>query len=72
MFLSAARALADHVDEADLARGSVYPPLASIRDVSLDIAVAIAEEAYASDLADCERPADVREYIRSQMFDPSY
>ncbi len=47
MFLAAARALADTVTAEDLAQGSLYPPLTSIRDASLAIAVAVAEVAYA-------------------------
>jgi malic enzyme len=44
--LSAAEALADIVQESDLAVGRLYPPLSEIRNVSIKIAASVAEEAY--------------------------
>ncbi len=72
MFLAAARTLADLVDEDDLSAGAVYPPLTEIRDVSLDIAVAVAEVAHAAGLTKADRPADLRDSIRASMYDPRY
>jgi malate dehydrogenase (oxaloacetate-decarboxylating)(NADP+) len=72
MFLAAARSLARQTSKADLEQGSLYPPLARIRDVSAHIASAVAEVAYAQKLTARRRPADVLTYIRSQMYDPRY
>ena len=36
------------------------------------IATAVAEVAFRNDLAGIERPDDVLEYIRSQMYEPEY
>ena len=72
MFLEAARVLAEKVDDSDLATGSLYPPLAHIRQVSLAIAVTVAEKAWEQGLAQEERPADVMHMIAEQMFDPEY
>jgi malate dehydrogenase (oxaloacetate-decarboxylating)(NADP+) len=72
MFLEAARVLAEQVDERDLTAGAVYPPLQSIREVSLAIAVAVAEKAWEQGLAQAERPANIRQMIAGQMYDPSY
>ena len=72
MFLSAARALADAVQQDDLDHGSVYPALRSIREVSLEIAVAVAEEAYREGLARLPRPASLRQHLADQMYDPTY
>jgi len=72
MFMAAARTLAEHVSEADLAQGSLYPPLNRVRDVSAHIAAAVADVAYRSDLAGVERPADLLDYMRSQMYEPRY
>lgn len=47
VFLIAARELAACVKDDDLERGSLYPPLDSIREVSLRIAVGITKYAYA-------------------------
>ncbi len=72
MFLVAARSLAELVTEEDLAAGALYPNLTHIRDVSLQIGVAVAEEAWASGLATTARPDDVREAIAQGMYNPYY
>jgi malate dehydrogenase (oxaloacetate-decarboxylating)(NADP+) len=72
MFFAAARALADEVSQDDLARGSVYPPLRRIREVSVAIAAAVANVAYEEDLAGRPKPANVRESIRAFMYEPVY
>lgn len=72
VFLVAARALADAVGDADLRRGSLYPPLADIRAVSLGIATAVAQHAWDMGLTDATRPADIRAFIGAAMYDPRY
>jgi malate dehydrogenase (oxaloacetate-decarboxylating)(NADP+) len=72
MFLAAARTLAGQVTDADLAQGSLYPPLAKVRDVSAHIAAAVAEVAFGQRLTDAQRPPDLLEYVRAQMYDPRY
>lgn len=72
MFMAAARTLAAQVSDADLAQGSLYPPLARVRDVSAFIAAAVIEEALAAGLAGIEAPADMLAYVRAQMYSPEY
>jgi malate dehydrogenase (oxaloacetate-decarboxylating)(NADP+) len=72
MLLAAARGLAAEVTEADLAEGRIYPPLARIREVSLKIALAIANIAYDRDLTHAPRPTDLESHIRAQVFVPTY
>jgi len=72
MFLAAAKTLTAQVSEADLAQGSLYPPLASIREVSARIAADVADVAFRSDLAGIARPADLLAYVRAEMYDPHY
>ena len=72
MFLAAARALADQVTGDDLAQGSLYPPLSSVRDVSARIAAAVAGVAYDQGHAGIDRPADLLAHVRSCMYDPVY
>jgi len=72
MFMAAARALALHTSEADLAQGSLYPPLNRVRGVSAHIAAAVAEVAYRDDLATVDRPDDLVEFMKSKMYDPQY
>ena len=72
MFLSAAETLARQVEPDDLALGRVYPGLDRIREVSVEIAAAVADIAWRDGLATVERPDDVHQYIRGQMFEPLY
>jgi len=72
MFLVAARTLAQHVSYADIWQGRVYPPLTSIREVSVAIALEVAEVAYKQGLAREPRPDDLESYIRSIMYYPEY
>ncbi len=72
MFFAAAQALASEVSAGDLEQGSVYPPLARIREVSAAIAAVVAEVAYRRDLATRPRPDDLAAYIKSLMYEPKY
>jgi len=72
MFLTAARTLAEEVTEGDLARGSVFPPLAAIRQISAAIATAVARIAYDRGLASAPEPRDLRTSIEALMYQPAY
>ena len=72
MFAAAAVSLASTVTDETLEQGSLYPPLTTIRDVSVGIAVAVAEEAFAAGLSAAARPADLEAHVRSLMYEPDY
>jgi malate dehydrogenase (oxaloacetate-decarboxylating)(NADP+) len=72
MFLAAARTLARETTQSDLDQGSLYPPLARIREVSARIATAVADVAYQSRVTSRRRPRNVLADVRSQMYDPRY
>jgi malate dehydrogenase (oxaloacetate-decarboxylating)(NADP+) len=72
MFLAAARELADLVTPGDLEQGSLYPPLARVRDISARIAAAVAEVAFSRSLAGVARPENTLEFVKSKMYEPSY
>ena len=72
MFLVAAKTLAQEVSETDMRIGRIYPPLPRIREVSLAIAVAVAEVAYRNGLASRPRPEDLESFITSLMYEPEY
>lgn len=72
MFLTAARTLAAAVTDEDLARGSLFPPLRRIRDISATIAVAVADLAYARNLAIGQRPQDLTTLVTDKMYRPEY
>ena len=72
MFLVAAETLASQVSTDDYKIGRLYPSLGSIREISLQIAVAVAELAFDNGLAGIDRPENIEDFIRSQMFEPHY
>ncbi|MCA9945470.1 MAG: hypothetical protein KC449_18430, partial [Anaerolineales bacterium] len=72
MFMAAARTLASLVTEADLAQGRIYPSLLRIREVSAAIGTAVAEVAFAQNLAQIEMPDDLPSFIEAQMYQPVY
>jgi malate dehydrogenase (oxaloacetate-decarboxylating)(NADP+) len=72
MFMTAARALAELVTQADLAQGSLYPALPRIREVSAHIATEVARVAYAKGVATGPAPADLHTHVRSHMYEPGY
>jgi malate dehydrogenase (oxaloacetate-decarboxylating)(NADP+) len=72
MFLAAARTLAAQVTLADLNQGSLFPPLSKIRDVSAQIAVAVAEVAFERGLAAKSRPEDILSLVQAHVYNPQY
>ncbi len=72
MFAQAARTLAGLVSERELSSGLLFPPLTSIRDVSVKIAVAVARTACDRGLADTATTRDLEALIREQVFEPEY
>ncbi len=72
IFLTAAKTLAHMVTDEHLATATLYPPMQNIREVSLDIAVQVAEKFYEQGVAQEPRPSDLREFIASKMYDSNY
>jgi len=73
VFLSAAEGLAEMVTDADLGVGRLYPPLKDLREISIKIAVKVAEEAYKSGTASTyPEPEDKETFIRQQLYDYNY
>ncbi len=72
MFLTAAQVLAAQVSQEDLDKGTIYPPLNNIREVSYNIALSVAEHAYAGKTTKSERPDNLEDRIKNYMYDPTY
>jgi len=72
MFLAAAKALANAVRSETLSVGSIYPPLKEIREVSVEIACAVAEVAFQDGTAAVSEPDNIEELIRSRVWEPTY
>lgn len=72
MFAAAARRLGELATDAELAAGSLYPPIDHIMDVSAEVAVAVSEVAYREGLAALPRPDDLAAFVRANRYDPGY
>ena len=72
LFLVAAKTLASLIQEDNLKVGALYPRLTEIRNISLEIATAVAEKAYDLEVAQNEKPADLKQYIADYMYNPAY
>jgi malate dehydrogenase (oxaloacetate-decarboxylating)(NADP+) len=72
MFMVAARTLAGLVQDSDLARGCIFPPLNRIRDISAAIATNVALIAYHQGVAAVPRPHNLAAFIAASMYQPYY
>jgi len=72
MFMAAAVALADCSPTKNNPNANLLPPLTEIRNVSLQVAIAVAIEAFSSGLANIDPPADLEHMIRQLMWQPEY
>uniref|UniRef100_A0A674E4Z9 Malic enzyme n=1 Tax=Salmo trutta TaxID=8032 RepID=A0A674E4Z9_SALTR len=73
IFLTTAETIADLVTEKDLSEGRLYPPLNTIRDVSLKLAVKIVEFAYEHKMATLyPEPEDKEAFVRSLIYSTDY
>ncbi|TPP61616.1 NADP-dependent malic enzyme mitochondrial [Fasciola gigantica] len=73
LFVYAAQCLSEQVSEADLQAGRVFPPLNTIRQVSLKIAEHVAEHAYEANLCKFQpKPKDLTWHLMHNMYNPDY
>lgn len=72
MFLDAARTLASHVAEADLAEGALFPKLGRIRDISHAIACAVIRRGIEQGHAGPQLAEGLDERVRQAMWFPRY
>ncbi|KRX27553.1 NADP-dependent malic enzyme, mitochondrial [Trichinella nelsoni] len=73
VFLIAAQVLSNLVTEKHMEEGRVYPPLNVVREISVKIAAAVAEQCYESGEAACfPKPDDMEAFIRSKVYSYEY
>lgn len=72
MLLAAAEALAEAAGDAPLRDGALLPPLERIREVSLDIAVAVSRVAVAEGLVSRPLPQGLEAHLLTRMYGPVY
>ncbi|CAH0522464.1 unnamed protein product [Peronospora belbahrii] len=70
MMVIAAKTLASMITPSDLESGCVYPPLSSIRNVSLKIAEAVAEYGYKKKFATVPKPENLTQFLSNFMYNP--
>uniref|UniRef100_A0A8C6CWQ8 Malic enzyme n=1 Tax=Moschus moschiferus TaxID=68415 RepID=A0A8C6CWQ8_MOSMO len=73
VFLEAAKALTSQLTDKELAQGRLYPPLANIQEVSINIAIKVTEYLYANKMAfRYPEPEDKAKYIRERIWQSEY
>ncbi|XP_044145852.1 NADP-dependent malic enzyme [Bufo gargarizans] len=73
IFLTTAEVIAEQVSDKHLEEGRLYPPLQTIQEVSVKIAVKIVENAYKDKTASVfPEPEDKEAFVRSQMYSTDY
>ncbi|KAB1225047.1 NAD-dependent malic enzyme 62 kDa isoform, mitochondrial [Morella rubra] len=83
MLQAAAECLAAYMTEEEVLKGTIYPSISSIRDITKEVAAAVVKEAIEEDLAEGYREMDARElqklsqeeiveYVKKNMWSPEY
>ncbi len=72
MFIIAAKAVAEQVNDASLATGLIYPPQSQIFEASLHVADRVAAYIFEKGLARVPCPSDIAALIRSSAYRPVY
>jgi malate dehydrogenase (oxaloacetate-decarboxylating)(NADP+) len=72
IFMTASKILSNQVSQEDLDRGSVYPGMAELRDISFKIAMGVAEEIFRLGLSNRQRPKDLESHIEGMIFNSKY
>ncbi|XP_065073040.1 NADP-dependent malic enzyme-like [Ochlerotatus camptorhynchus] len=73
IFLAAAKVVAGKVSDEDLSKGLLYPPLSSIKQCSMDIALEVIEYAYKKGIASrYPEPKDKLAFVKSHQYSFCY
>jgi malate dehydrogenase (oxaloacetate-decarboxylating)(NADP+) len=72
MFITAARAVAEQVTQAEVNTGLIYPPQSAILKTETYAAAQVAEVIFKRDLARVPKPADIATFIRARLYKPEY
>jgi malate dehydrogenase (oxaloacetate-decarboxylating)(NADP+) len=71
LLITAAQALAQLVEGEDLTKGSLYPPINEIREVSVEIAKAVMKNAISQGLTGIKEN-EIEGLINQELYDPTY
>jgi len=72
MLITSAQVLAECVSDAEIDQGCLYPPLSQIREVSVAIAVGVAEAAEKLEDVQQALPENFEQLVRDRLYQPYY
>jgi len=72
MIYSAAARLSELVSDEELAEGKIYPDISTVRSVSKEIAIAVAQTALHEGHAQMDLTYDLRDVVEHSMYQPQY
>jgi malate dehydrogenase (oxaloacetate-decarboxylating)(NADP+) len=72
IFIVAAQASADQVDDMQRSRGMLFPPQTDILRLEINTAARIVEFMFEKGLATVDRPRDIRAWLEQQVYKPQY
>ena len=72
MFTTASYALAECVSQADLEKGTVYPPIKELRKVSTHVTAEVLKEIIKTDTKHRLHEKDLKAYVKTCMWEPIY
>jgi malate dehydrogenase (oxaloacetate-decarboxylating)(NADP+) len=72
MFIEAAKATADQVSDQQREMGLMFPPQSDVLETEIRTAERIAKIIFDRNLARVERPRDINEWLRAQLYRPEY
>lgn len=72
MFFAVARGLAEQVTQAELDAGLLYPPQTNILETEIANAVRVCEVIFEHNLAQVDKPKNIRSWINEQLYTPHY
>ena len=72
MWIAAVQGSADQVDQAARDKGMLFPPQSDILETEITTAARVAEHIFDRGLATVDRPDDIRAWLKSQTYTPSY
>jgi malate dehydrogenase (oxaloacetate-decarboxylating)(NADP+) len=70
MFITAAKAVAEQVTQAEFEEGLLYPPQTDILQTEVRTAIRVCEVIFDRGLAGVERPQDVTAFVHSLLYNP--
>lgn len=71
-FIVAAHAVADQITSEMREQGMLFPSQDNILESEIQTAMKVVEYMFDSDLAQVERPVDIRQWIEGQLYTPKY